>query len=71
MLLIKNFFKTIGEPLHLLTVHPKLVFCGALMKALMVPEGRSYQKQYFLKIFPSTLTLTLHIHFFLHFQDSS
>ena len=56
--------------MHLLTVHPKFIFRGTLKKALMVPEDRSYQTQYFAKIFPSPLVLTLQIHFYLHFQES-
>ena len=63
----RTFFKTVGEPLHLLTVHPKLIFRGALKEALMVPEDRSYQTQYFAKIFPSSLALMLQIHFYLYF----
>ena len=57
--------------MYLLTVHPKLIFRGALKKALMVPEDRFYQTQYFSKIFPSSLVLTLQMHFYLHFQESS
>ena len=52
-------------------MHPKLIFRGAIKKALMVSEDRSYQKQYFAKISPSLLALTLHIHFYLHFQESA
>ena len=37
----------------------------------MVPEDRSYQTQYFAKIFPSPLASTLHIHFYLHLKESS
>ena len=37
----------------------------------MVPEDRSYQTQYFAKIFPSPLASTLHIHFDLHLKKSS
>ena len=69
--LLRTFFKTVGEPLHLLTVHPKLIFWSTLKKALMVPEDRSYQTQYFAKILLSPLALTLEIHFYLHFQESS
>ena len=36
--LLRTFFKTVEEPLYLLTVHPKLIFRGALKKALMVLE---------------------------------
>ena len=50
--LLRTFFKTFGEPLYLLTVHPKLNFRGALRKSLIVAEDRSYQTQYFAKIFP-------------------
>ena len=69
--LLRTLFKRIGEPLFLLTVHHKLIFRGALKKALMVPEDRSYQTQYFAKIFPSPLASTLHIHFYLHLKESS
>ena len=62
--LLRRFFKTVGEPLYLLTVHPKLIFRGALKKAAMVLEDQYYQRQYFEKIFPSPLALTL------HFQES-
>ena len=65
--LLKTFFKTVGDPLHLLTLHSKLIFRGALKEALMVPEDRSYQFQYFAKIFPSPLALMLQIHFYLYF----
>ena len=65
------FYKTVGEPLHLLTVYPKLIFRGAIKKALMVPEDRSHQTQCFAKIFPSPLALMLQIHFYLHFQESA
>ena len=37
----------------------------------MVLEERSYQKQYFAKIFPSLLVSTLHIHFYFHLKKSS
>ena len=57
--------------MHLLTLHSKLIFRVALKKALMVPEDRSYQTQYFAKIFPSPLASTLHIHFDLHLKESS
>ena len=69
--LLRTFFKTVGESLQLLTVHPKLIFWGALKRALMVPEDRSYQTQYFANIFPSSFALTLQIHFYLHFQESA
>ena len=65
------FFKTGGEPLHLLKVHPKLIFRGVLKKVLMVPENRSYQPQYFTKIFPSPLALMLHIFLPLYFYESA
>ena len=52
---LRTFFKTVGEPLHQLTMDPKLFFPCALKKGLMVPENRSHQTQYFEKIFPSTL----------------
>ena len=42
---LRTFFKTIGEPLHLLTVHPKLIFRSTLKKAPIIPEDRSYQAQ--------------------------
>ena len=51
--LLKTFFKTVAEPLNLLTVHHGLTFSGALKKALMVLEGISYEKQYFANIFLS------------------
>ena len=57
---LRTFFKTVGVLLHLITVHPKLIFLGALEKALKVPEDRSYQIQYFTKIFANPLALTLH-----------
>ena len=62
--LLKIFFKTVGEPLYLLTVHLKLIFRDALKKALMVLEDQYYQRQYFVKIFPSPLALMLQIHFY-------
>ena len=37
----------------------------------MVPEDRSYQKQYFAKIFPGLLASTLHIHFYFHLKEST
>ena len=43
--LLRKLFKTVGEILHLLTLYPKLIFRGALKKALMFPEDRSYQTQ--------------------------
>ena len=67
--LLRTFFKTVGELLHILTVHPKLIFWAAIKKTLMVPEDRSYQTQYFTEIFP--LALTLHINVYLHLQESS
>ena len=67
--LLTTFFKTVGEALQLLTVHSKLIFRGAVKKALMVPEDRSYQTQYFAKIFHSPLALMMQIHFYLHFQE--
>ena len=69
--LLRMFFKTVGEPLLLLTVHTKLIFRGAQRKALMVSEDRSYQTQYFAKISPSPLALTLQMNFYLHFQESA
>ena len=69
--LSRMFPKTVGVPQHLLTVHPKLIFRGTLKKAPVVTEGRSYQTQYFAKIFPSPLASSLQIHFYLHFQESS
>ena len=65
------FPETVGEPQNLLTVHPKLIFRGTLKKASVVTEDRSYQTQYFAKIFPSPLASSLQIHFYLHFQESS
>ena len=66
----RAFFKTLGEPLHVLTLHPKLIFRGSLQKALMVPEDSFYQTKYFAKIFPIQLAFMLQIHFYLHFQES-
>ena len=66
---LRTFFKTIGEPLHLFTVHPKLIFRCALKKTLIIPEDGSYQ--YFSKIFPSPLALMLQIHFYLYFLGIS
>ena len=40
---------------------PKLIFRGALKKAFMVPEDRSYQNEYFAEIFPNLLASMLHI----------
>ena len=37
----------------------------------MVPEDRSYQTQYFAKIFPSLLASTFHINFYVHLKKSS
>ena len=37
----------------------------------MVPEDRSYQKQYFAKALPSLLASTLHIQFYFHLKESS
>ena len=37
----------------------------------MVPVDKSYQTQYFPKIFPSPLASTLHIHFYFHLKESS
>ena len=70
-LLLRTFFKTVREILHLLTVYPKSIFRGALKKAFMVLEKRSYQTQYFAKTFPNPLASTLHIHFYLHLKESS
>ena len=36
----RTFFKMVGELLHLLTVHTKLIFQSALQKALVVEEKR-------------------------------
>ena len=69
--LLRQFFKTVGEIRHLLTLSSKLIFRGALKKAFMVPEEKSYQKQYFAKIFLSLLASTLHIHFYFHLKESS
>ena len=62
--LLKTCFKSVGEPLYPLTVHPKLIFRGAPRNALKVLEDQYYQRQYFVNIFPSTLALTLQIHFY-------
>ena len=67
-LLLRILFKIVWELLHL---HPKLIFRGALKKVPTVPDVRSYQTQYFTKIFPNPLALRLHIHFYLHLQGSS
>ena len=69
--LLRTFFKTVVEPLHLFTVDPKLFFRDSLKNVLIVPEDRSYQRKYFAKIFPSPLALTLQIQFYLHFQESA
>ena len=75
--LLRTFFKTVGEPPHpkfilsSATVHPKLIFPDSLKKAFMVPEDRSYQKQYFAKIFSNPLALMLEIHFYLYFLGIS
>ena len=61
--LFRKFFKTLGELVHLLTLHPKLFFRGALKKALVVPEDA--------KIFPCPLASTLHDHFYVHLKESS
>ena len=37
----------------------------------MVPVDKSYQTQYFPKIFPSPLASTLHIQFYFHLKESS
>ena len=55
--------------MHLLTEQPKLTFRGALKEALMAPEDRSYQTQYFAKIFSSSLALTLQILFTFSFRN--
>ena len=54
--LLRTFFKTVGELLQLLTVHPELVFRGALKKTLMVPEDTSHQTQYFAKNLPQPIS---------------
>ena len=71
LLLLRKFFKTVGEILHLLTLYPKLNFRGALKKAFTIPKDRSYQTQYFVKIFPSPLASMLHVDFYLHLKESS
>ena len=38
------------------------------MKAFLIPRDRPNQRQCFSKIFPSSLALTLQIHFYLHFS---
>ena len=68
--LLRTLFKTVAVPLHLFTVHPKLIFRGALKKVLMFPKERSYKTQYFAKMLPSPLALTLQILFNLHFHES-
>ena len=62
---------TVRETLYLLTVHPKLIFWGALNKALMVLKNRSYQTQCCAQVVPSPLALTPQIDFYLHFQEST
>ena len=52
-------------------LHTKLIFPGALKKALMFLEDRFYQTQYFAKIFSSSLASTLHVHFYLYLKESS
>ena len=37
----------------------------------MFPEDRSYQTQYFAKIVPRALASMLHVHFYLHLNESS
>ena len=69
--LLRKFFKTVGEILHLSTLYPILIFRCALKKAFMIPVNRSYQTQYIAKIFPSPWASTLHIHFYLHLKESS
>ena len=51
-LFIKDVLQTFGEPLHLLTVHLKSFFRGALEKNIVVPENRHYSTQYFAKSLP-------------------
>ena len=46
LFLLRTFFKTFTELLHLITLHPKLILWGALKKALVVLEDRSCQTQY-------------------------
>ena len=70
LFLLRKFFKTVGDLLHLLTLHLKLTFWGALKKALMVLEDRSYQTQSFGNTFQSPLASTLHIHFSFHLKES-
>lgn len=52
--LLRRFFKTFEELLHLLTLHLKFPSWGELKKGLMVSEDRSYQTRDFSKIFPSS-----------------
>lgn len=68
---VRKFFKKVDEPIHISTLHHKLISQGALKKAFVVPEYRSYQTQYFSKIFPSPLNSTLLIHFYLHLNYSA
>ena len=68
--LLRKFFKRVGEILHLLTLSSSLIVRGTLKKAFIVPEERSYRKQYLAKIFPSLLASTLHIHFYFHLKET-
>ena len=69
------FSKTVAEQLHLLTAYPKLNLLCALKKCTKESphgaENRCHQTQDFAKIFPSAIALALHIHFYLHFCESS
>ena len=69
--LLRKFFKTVGEIIHLLTLYPKLIFWDTLKKVFMVLVDGFYQTQYFAKIFPSSLASTLHIQFHLHLKEWS
>ena len=68
--LLITFFKRVPELLLVIAVHPRLIFCGALKKALIVTEDRSYQTQYFSKIFPGPLVLAVNIHLYLLLNES-
>ena len=68
---IENVFQNSWRNTVLLTLCAKFIFQSALKKTFIVLEDRSYQTQYFAKIFPSPLASTLHIHFYLHLKESS
>ena len=71
LLIIKNILQNSWRTTAPINSAAKLIFRGALKKVLMGPEVRTYQTQYFTKIFRYPLALMLHIHFYLHLQGSS